>query len=159
MEDKSIIKNTVDVNATYINDCIKVVCLEGDSLTKYKRMIEKQYGAEFYQKCGSFVKEMKLSVRRKKFTQTSITNLKYLANEIYVTTDTVDTLVNYYTKTFSEDKKTVKKAARKNVKREEEKNIEEVTALMKKVAEAEAKKAKAARRRKETAERKKKGNC
>lgn len=156
MEDKSIIKNTADINETYIDDCIKEVCLEGDSLTKYKRMIEKLYGAEFYKKCGVFVKEVKHSVNRKKFTQTSIANLNHLANEINVTSSTIETLIDYYTKKFADDEKTNKKATRKSVKREDEKDIEEVTALMKKVAEAESKKTEAARKRKETAERKKK---
>lgn len=158
MEDKSIIKttDTVDVNASYINDCIMEVCLKGDSLTKYKRMIEKRYDAEFYQKCGIFVKEVKRSVNRKKFTQTSIANLNHLANEVYVTSSTIETLIDHYTKIFADDEKKNKKSVHKSVKHEEEKDIEEVAALMKKVAEAEAKKAEVARKRKETAERKKK---
>jgi len=121
MEDKSIIKNTdtVDVNATYINDCIKEVCLKGDSLTKYKRMIEKQYGAEFYQKCGNFVKEVKHSVNRKKFTQTSIANLNHLANEINVTSATIETLIDYYTKKFADDEKIVRKTKQKHDKNKE----------------------------------------
>lgn len=142
MEDKSIIKNidSVDVNPTYINDCIKEVCLKGDSLTKYKRMIEKQYGAEFYQKCGNFVKEVKRSEGRKKFTQTSQTNLKYLANEINITSDTVDAIINYFTKTFVADEKKEKTVERKRSKREiEKKKIDEETALMKKVVDTEQK--------------------
>lgn len=104
MKDESILKNTgrntVD-NATYINDCIKEVCLNGDSLTKYKRMIEKQYGAEFYQKCSNFVKEVKRSAKRGKFTQTSLTNLQYLANEIDISPATIDELVKYHTQNAS----------------------------------------------------------
>lgn len=139
MEDKSIIKNTdiVDVDATYINDLIKEVCLKGDSQTKYKRMIEKRYGAEFYQKCGYFVKEVKRSVNRKKFTQTSIANLNHLANEIDVTSSTIETLIDHYIKKFTDDASEEEKAVRKRVKHEEEEK--KVTALMKKVAEAEDK--------------------
>ena len=103
MKDESILKKTgrsID-NATYINDCIKEVCLNGDSLTKYKRMIEKQYDAEFYQKCSNFVKEVKRSAKRGKFTTTSLTNLQYLANEIGISQATIDELVNYFTKNAS----------------------------------------------------------
>ncbi len=142
MEDKSILKNTdtIDVNATYINDCIKEVCLNGDSLTKYKRMIEKQYGAEFYQKCSNFVKGIRLSVKRKKFTQTSLTNLRYLANEINIRPDTIDAIVNYYTKTFID----------------EQKKIEEETTLMSTNAEEESKKLELEEERKKEEERERK---
>ena len=142
MEDKSIIKNTdtIDTNVTFINDCIKEVCLKGDSLVKYKRLIEKQYGSDSYQKCINFVKEVRLVINRKKFTQTSIANLNYLANEINVTSATVEALIDYYTKKFANDEKEEKKAVRKSQKGEkEEKSIEEETALMKKVAWAEQK--------------------
>lgn len=110
MEDKSIIKNTdtVDVNATYINDCIKEVCLKGDSLTKYKRMIEKKYGAEFYQKCGNFIKEVKRLETRNKITNTSIVNLKYLASQILVDDILVDSIVRILNKKIEEKEVDVK---------------------------------------------------
>ena len=109
-------------------------------MVKYKRMIEKQYGSDSYQKCINFVKEVRLVINRKKFTQTSIANLNYLANEINVTSATVEALIDYYTKKFANDEKEEKKAVRKSQKREkEEKSIEEETALMKKVAWAEQK--------------------
>ncbi len=137
MEDKSIIKNSIDVNATYINDCIKEVCLKGDSLTKYKRMIEKQYGAEFYQKCGNFVKEVKRSVKRGKFTQTSLTSLQYLANEIGVSSSMIDELVNHFTK---KDQKVTKTPVRRNKKQEKKDDeLEEKFVLYQKVAKAEHK--------------------
>ena len=139
MKDESILRNTESSigDATYINDCVKEVCLNGDSLTKYKRMIEKQYGAEFYQKCSSFVKEVKRSAKRGKFTQTSLTNLQYLANEIGVSSATIDELVNYFTQNVSEVTKT---PVRKNKKREKkEDKLTDEFAVMQKVSEAERK--------------------
>lgn len=137
MKDESILRKTgssVD-NATYINDCIKEVCLNGDSLTKYKRMIEKQYDAEFYQKCSNFVKEVKRSAKRGKFTQTSLTNLQYLANEIGISQATIDELVNHYSENAPEATKTPVRS-----KKNKKKNVDELAdefVLMQKVAEAE----------------------
>lgn len=139
MKDESILKNTESNigDATYINDCVKEVCLNGDSLTKYKRMIEKQYGAEFYQKCSNFVKEVKRSAKRGKFTQTSLTNLQYLANEIGVSSATIGELVKKYTQNGSEVTKT---PVRKNNKREKKgEKLTDEFAVMKKVTEAERK--------------------
>ena len=139
MKDESILKKTGSSgnNVAYINDCIKEVCLNGDSLTKYKRMIEKQYSAEFYQKCSNFVKELKRSAKRGKFTQTSLTNLQYLANEIGVSSSTIDELVNYFTKNAPEVTKTPVRRNKKPEKKDDE--LEDEFVLFQKVAEAERK--------------------
>lgn len=139
MKDESILKKTESSisDATYINDCIKEVCLNGDSLTKYKRMIEKQYDAEFYQKCSNFVKEVKRSAKRGKFTQTSLTNLQYLANEIGVSSSMIDELVNHFTKNAPEVTKTPIRRNKKQQKKDDE--LEDEFVLFQKVAEAERK--------------------
>lgn len=87
----------------YISECIKEVCINGDSLSKYQRLIEKKHGAEFYQQCEGFVEEVQRSVGKKKFTNTSVANLHYLARQIGVSEGIVDAVVEHYTGRFEEE--------------------------------------------------------
>ena len=87
----------------YISECIKEVCIKGDSISKYRTIIEKKYGIEYYQKCEGFVEEMKRSVDKKKFTNTSVTNLHYLARQIGVSDTTVDAIVKQFADKFEEE--------------------------------------------------------
>lgn len=101
MEDQSIFNQASSTSEyEYINDCIKEICLKGDSLSKYQKLIERKYGTEFYQKCDNFVEEVHRSLGRKKFTTTSVANLKYLAKEIHVPEETVDLFVNQQMELF-----------------------------------------------------------
>lgn len=106
---------TNNADQEYVIQCIKEVCHRGDSLQKYQRMIEKKFSPEFYTKCENFVEEVKRSVDRKKFSNTSVTNLKYLANEIHVPIETVDGVVNHYTKQFADEERRKAEAERKRL--------------------------------------------
>lgn len=102
--DSSVLSGPIsDADREYVNQCIKEVCYRGDSLQKYQRLIEKQFGPEFYQKCENFVEEVKRSVDRKKFSNTSVINLKYLANEIHVPAETVDGVISHYSAIFEKE--------------------------------------------------------
>lgn len=103
--------NTADQE--YINQCIKEVCHRGDSLQKYQRMIEKKFSPDYYQKCENFVEEVRRSVDRKKFSNTSVVNLKYLANEIHVPVETVDGVISHYTKQFEKEEREKEEAERR----------------------------------------------
>lgn len=106
MKDKSVLNHSsAQIDDKYINECIKEVCLKGDSITKYKRVIEKKYGPDFYEKCKIFVKEVRRSVSRQKFTDSSVSKLKYIAGEIHITDSTVNTIVKHFRKTFAEQEK------------------------------------------------------
>ena len=105
-KDKSILNHSAGTNGgqainEYANDCIKEVCLNSEPLSKYQKMIEKQFGVEFYKKCDNFVKEIKRSVERKKFTNTSVANLELLAKEINIPLDTVNVICKHFTEQFA----------------------------------------------------------
>ena len=106
MEDRSVLSqssgaiNNQGINE-YANECIKEVCLKGDSLSKYQKQIEKKFGEAFYNKCDDFVKEVQRSIESKKFSNTSVINLKYLAKEIGIPVETVDILTNHYSTIFN----------------------------------------------------------
>jgi uncharacterized membrane protein len=109
-------------NADYINDCIIDVCINGSSLVAYKKQIAKLYpGADLYTKIESFLEEVNNSERAKKFTNTSVKNLRYLGEEIYLTPDTVSKIVNHYNNLFSKEKKQKEEAIRRKQQEEKEK--------------------------------------
>lgn len=85
--DKSVLRK--DLNSAtrqsasmFANDCITAICINGDSLSKYQKLIKKQYGTDFYQRCEDFVKEVQIVIDRKKFTKTSAIKLESLARGI-----------------------------------------------------------------------------
>ena len=134
--DTSILSGqTNNADQEYINQCIKEVCHRGDSLQKYQRMIEKKFSPEYYQKCENFVEEVKRSVDRKKFSNTSVVNLKYLANEIHVPMETVDGVISHYTKQFEKEEREKEEAERR--KREAAAEIERRKAEQKRKEEEE----------------------
>ena len=81
----------------YINDCVKEVCIKDDALSKYQKFIEKKFDADFYQKCNVFIEEMKETIKKKKnITNSSVIKLKYMANTIFVTEETVDAVIDHF---------------------------------------------------------------
>ena len=148
MKDKSVLNHSsAQIDDKYINECIKEVCLKGDSITKYQKMIEKQYGPEFYLKCDSFIRELKRSVKKKKFSETSLNNLNYLANEIYVSHSTIDSIVAHYKKKFDayykqkerENNERIEAALQKDLERQkEEERQKQAKARQEKAAEQRA---------------------
>lgn len=122
--DASLMGGCQSAEDEYISNCIKEVCVNGDSLSKYKNIIEKKYGIEYYQKCEGFVEEMNRSVDKRKFTNTSVTNLHYLAGQLCVSNGTVDTIMEHFTDAFEEEERQ-KRAEEKRKAEEEAKRIKE----------------------------------
>jgi cation transport ATPase len=130
MEDQSIFNHTSDaVNQDgineYANELIKEVCLNGDMFSKYQKVIEKRFGVEFYKKCNDFVKEVKRLVDNKKFSNTSIINLKYLAKEINISTDTVELLADHFNQQFEKEQRLAEEERRRREEEERRKKEEE----------------------------------
>lgn len=130
MKDQSIINHSSDtVNQDgineYANELIKEVCLNGDSFSKYQKVIEKRYGTDFYKKCNNFVKEVQRLVENKKFTNTSIINLKYLAKEINISTETVELLAEHFKQQFEKEQQQAEEERRRLEEEEQRKKKEE----------------------------------
>ncbi len=122
----------------YVNECIREVCLNGDSLSKYQKMIEKKFSSDFYQKCDNFVEEVRRSVERGKFSKTSVTNIKYLANEIHVPVETVDSVISHYTKQFADEER--RRAEDEQKKADEQRRKEEENRIHQQQLATQAKK-------------------
>ena len=123
MEDQSMLKGTSGAGNQegineYANELIKEVCLNGDSFSKYQKQIEKRFGADFYEKCDDFVNEVKRSIGNKKFSNSSIINLKYLAREINIPEETVEIVTSHFKQQFEEEHRLAEEEKRR---REEEK--------------------------------------
>ena len=105
MEDQSMLNRSSGADSQkgineYANECIKEVCLKGDLLSKYQKQIEKKFGEAFYNKCDDFVKEVQRSIESKRFSNTSVINLKYLAKELGIPVETVDMITSHYSTIF-----------------------------------------------------------
>ena len=116
MEDQSMLKGKSETSTQggineYANELIKEVCLNGESFSKYQRQIEKRFGVDYYKKCEVFVNEVKHSIGRKRFSNSSIINLKHFAKEIGLSEDTVDIVTNHYREEFEKKSKKGVKAA------------------------------------------------
>ena len=151
-QDASMMGESQSAEDEYISECIKEVCIKGDSLSKYQKIIEKKYGIEYYQKCEGFVEEVKRSADKKKFTNTSVTNLHYLARQIGVSDATVDAIVKHYTDKFEEEERQ-RQAAEKRKQEEARRRAEEEARRAREEAEHRARE-EAERKAREEAERK-----
>jgi hypothetical protein len=142
-------KNTVD--SSYINSCMEDICINKNSLLSFKRMIEKLYSkddVDFYVRCEGFIEEVNNSVKRGKFTNTSIKNLEYLGGEIYLTKETIETIVKHHNNQFAEEElrrqqkeekeRKQKEEERKRKQAEEERRRQEEEAERRKQAEEAA---------------------
>ncbi len=142
MEDQSMLNqssgtaNHVSINE-YANELIKEVCLKEESLSKYQKQIEKKMGADFYKKCDNFVTAVKESVKKKKFSNASILNLQYLAQEINIPIETVEIVTKHYTKKFNQEKKEKEEEEAALRKREEEERQRQEEAWRRKREEEE----------------------
>ena len=92
--DESILTGYRLKDDTYLDQLAIEVCVHGEQLEKYERIVIKQYGSEVYANMQHFVKEVKCSCQRQLFTNTSIANLRYLGQIVGLSQNTVNDIVN-----------------------------------------------------------------
>ncbi len=123
MEDQSILGQNSGSTSQggineYANELIKEVCLNGDNFSKYQKQIEKRFGADFYEKCDNFIEEVRRSIKSKKFSNSSVINLKYLAKEINIPAETVEIVTSHFSQQFEDERQRAEEERRR--KEEEE---------------------------------------
>ena len=92
MKDKSLFNNTNDTERIeYINECVREVCINGDDLSKYEKMIGKLFPEEehYYAKVQAFINQFRTLSNKQAISDTSIANIKYIAKDVHVTDDTI----------------------------------------------------------------------
>lgn len=93
-QDGSILTGSRLENDTYLDQLAIEVCLHGEQLEKYERMVTKQYSSEVYANLHLFVDEVNRCRQRQIFTNTSIANLRYLGPIVGLSQNTVNDIVN-----------------------------------------------------------------
>ena len=104
MEDESILNQNTQEVQDYLNDLAIAVCINGDRLEKYEKMVTKRCGDKAFANMKRFVEEVQHSAEREKFTNTSRVNLSYLGKNAGVSEDTLAKIIKHYEDSFGPSK-------------------------------------------------------
>ena len=96
MEDESLLNKNPQEAQDYLNELAIAVCINGDRLEKYEKLVTVKFGEEVYANTKSFVDELQRSIERKKFTNTSKVNLSYLGKNAGLSEQTIEKIVEYH---------------------------------------------------------------
>lgn len=96
MEEKTLLNSNQQEANDYLNNLAEAVCINGDTLEKYEKVVTKQFGEEIYNNMKLFVEEVQDYVKRKSFTNTSKVNLGYLGKNAGLSESTIDKIIMYY---------------------------------------------------------------
>ena len=102
--DKSILNSKQKKDDSYLDELAFAVCVNGDSLEKYKKIVEKQYGNETYANMEQFAHVLQQQVERGQFTNTSLLNLKYLGKNVGISEEAIDLIVNHFSSKVEEER-------------------------------------------------------
>lgn len=94
--DQSIVKRNQQEDESYLDDLAFAVCVNGESLEKYKKIVEKQYGTDAYANMSQFVQTLQQQVERGQFTNTSLLNLKYLGKNAGMSEEAIDLIIDHF---------------------------------------------------------------
>lgn len=103
--DQSIFNANQQEVKDYLNNLAEAVCINGDALEKYEKVITKQYGEEVYNNMKLFVEEVQEYVKRKRFTNTSKVNLGYLGKNAGLSDGVIENIIMHYEHKFSNQRK------------------------------------------------------
>jgi len=106
--DQSILNANKQEVKDYLNNLAEAVCINGDELEKYEKVVTKQYGEEVYNNMKMFVEEVQGYVKRKNFTNTSKVNLGYLGKNAGLSDGTIENIIMHFERKFSNQRKNPK---------------------------------------------------
>ena len=95
MEDQSILNSTNRKGETYLDDLAFAVCVNGESLEKYKKIVEKKYGTDVYSKMVQFASTIDQHSKRRQFTNTSLLSLKFLGKNAGLSEMAINMIVEH----------------------------------------------------------------
>lgn len=140
MEDMSIVSdnltNSCSKHIEYLNNCIREVCLNDDTLSKYEKIINKYFPNEpnLFKQLETIVNNILELASQQKQTQTSISNIKYLARDAYISEQTID----YIFDTLAEKKRQQKEETARKHQEDEARRKREEEEIARKLQEEEA---------------------
>ena len=96
MEDQSLLNQNPQEVQNYLNELAIAVCVKGEQLEKYEKIIIKRFGKDLYVNMQQFAEELKHSVERGRFTNTSKINLDYLGKKAGISEETITRITAHY---------------------------------------------------------------
>lgn len=106
--DQSLLNANQQEVKDYLNNLAEAVCINGDALEKYEKVVTKQYGEEVYNNMKMFVEEVQGYVKRKNFTNTSKVNLGYLGKNAGLSDGAIENIIMHFERKFSNQRKNPK---------------------------------------------------
>lgn len=103
--DKSILNSKQNRGDSYLDDLAFAVCVNGESLEKYKKIVEKRYGNDAYANMERFVQTLRQQVERGQFTNSSLLNLKYLGKNAGMSEDAIDMIIEHFNSKVYEEQR------------------------------------------------------
>ena len=101
--DKSLFNSKNNQGESYLDDLAFAVCVNGESIVKYKKIVEKQYGNDAYANMSQFVQTLRQQIERGQFTNTSLLNLKYLGKNAGMSEEAVDMIIDHFNSKVKEE--------------------------------------------------------
>jgi outer membrane protein assembly factor BamD (BamD/ComL family) len=101
--DKTILNSKQNQGESFLNELAFEVCVNGDSLEKYKKIVEKRYGNDAYAIMERFVQTLRQQVERGQFTNTSLLNLKYLGKNAGMSEEAIDMIIDHFNSKVKEE--------------------------------------------------------
>ena len=105
MEEQTILNPNNQADNDYLNNLAVAVCINGDKLDKYKKIVKKKYSKDVYNNLKQFVNELHGHLKRKKITNTSKVNLVYLGENAGLTEPTIDKIIRHVESKIIEKRK------------------------------------------------------
>lgn len=94
-EEQTILNASNQADNEYLNNLAVAVCINGDKLDKYKKIVTKKYGEDVYKNLKQFVNEQHEYLKRKKVTNTSKVNLTFLGKNAGLNEATIDKIIRH----------------------------------------------------------------
>ena len=103
MKDQSIFNSADKKDESYLDDLAFAVCVNGESLEKYKKIVEKKYGTDVYSNMVQFSNTIDQQVVRRQFTNTSLLSLKFLGKNAGLSEMAIDMIVDHLSGEFKKE--------------------------------------------------------
>ena len=103
MKDQSILNSSSKKDESYLDDLAFAVCVNGESLEKYKKIVEKKYGTDVYSNMVQFANTLHQQVARRQFTNTSLLSLKFLGKNAGLSEMAIYMIVDHFRGEFQKE--------------------------------------------------------
>lgn len=102
-EDKSILKSKQIHDGSFSDELAFAVCVNGESIEKYKKIAEKQFGKDTYTNMVLFIQTLQQQISRRQFTNTSLLSLKHLGKNAGMSEDAIDMIIDHFNNKVEEE--------------------------------------------------------